>query len=259
MKLIKLGGSVITDKRESKHFNRKITRALAGEIKESHADVFLVHGAGSFGHILAEKYSLHRGFSENKQINAVAQVQRDVRMLNLEVLRIFIDEGFPAVSLAPGSFVVSKNGTIESMDTSLFEAYHAIGMVPLTFGDVVVDFKRGFSICSGDDIMYHLAKAFYPERAIFVVDVDGIFEPYVAGGGGRLLQEVNGDTLSTFDEMDSDVSDVTGGMYRKLKIMLEIANLGVDCQLLNGKVPGRLRDALEGRTVRGTIARGVKR
>ena len=53
MILIKLGGSVITDKKEYRKFNRDIVARLCSEIKDSGEDVIVVHGAGSFGHVIA--------------------------------------------------------------------------------------------------------------------------------------------------------------------------------------------------------------
>src|SRR2546428_13981929 len=50
-----------------------------------------------------------------------------------------------------------------------------MSFTPVTFGDVVRDLRRGFSICSGDLLMLELARAFRPERALFVADVDGLF------------------------------------------------------------------------------------
>ena len=62
MFVIKLGGSVITDKSMQNTFNEEVTFRLVSEIKDSQKQVIVVHGAGSFGHILAKKYDLHKGY-----------------------------------------------------------------------------------------------------------------------------------------------------------------------------------------------------
>ena len=49
MILIKLGGSVITDKSQYKKFDREQAERLCREIAESGVPVIIVHGAGSFG------------------------------------------------------------------------------------------------------------------------------------------------------------------------------------------------------------------
>src|SRR5207244_2769002 len=67
------------------------------------------------------------------------------------------------------------DGAVSSMDLTPFLEFASMGFTPVTFGDVVRDVRRGFSICSGDLLMLELARAFRPDRAVFVADVDGLF------------------------------------------------------------------------------------
>ena len=53
MFIVKLGGSVITDKTKKTFFKQETMDRLAVEIKKANKKLILVHGAGSFGHILA--------------------------------------------------------------------------------------------------------------------------------------------------------------------------------------------------------------
>ena len=80
--LIKLGGSVITDKSQYRRFDKDAVSRLCREIAESGKQAVVVHGAGSFGHILAKRYSIQDGYSSKEQIPAVAMVQHDVRELS---------------------------------------------------------------------------------------------------------------------------------------------------------------------------------
>ncbi len=48
--LIKLGGSVLTDKSIPFSFDQETTKRLSREIKVSEEDIVVVHGGGSFGH-----------------------------------------------------------------------------------------------------------------------------------------------------------------------------------------------------------------
>ena len=99
MILIKLGGSVITDKKEYRKFNRDIVARLCSEIKDSGEDVIVVHGAGSFGHVIAKKFDLNSGYHDKEQIAAVAQVCYDVRELNSMIVAELNDAGIPSISL----------------------------------------------------------------------------------------------------------------------------------------------------------------
>jgi len=245
MFIIKLGGSVITNKRKKNTFERERTSRLISEIKESGKRTIIVHGAGSFGHILAKKYELFMGYKNQKQIMALAEVQKDVKNLNLKVLSKFREEGISAVSLAPSAFLVNDNGKIKRMDSSLFKKYFELGFTPITFGDVVIDETLKFSICSGDQIMLELAKAFSPEKVIFVADVDGIFssDP-IFGESSMFLPVVDENTFLSVKKSEGKVDDVTGSIYGKIEIMLKIASLGYETLILNGNVENRLKDAL---------------
>ena len=250
MFVIKLGGSVITDKSRKNTFKEKVTLRLVSEIKESQKQVIVVHGAGSFGHILAKKYDLHKGYKNKEQLLGVAEVQRDVKDLSLRVLDAFLEEGVNAVSLAPSAFLVNQVSRIKHMDTGNFKRYLEAGITPITFGDVVVDESLIFSIVSGDQLMLELAKVFRPELVVFVADVDGIFtgDPN-SEKDAQLLPVVDKEVLSSIGESQGGVDDVTGSILGKSKIMLEIAAHGMDTLILNGNVKNRLRDALTGRDV----------
>jgi isopentenyl phosphate kinase len=175
MMLVKLGGSVITDKTRKYVFKEKIVKRLAKEIKNSCEKVIVVHGAGSFGHILAKKHRLDKGFINEKQIKAVAKVQSDVKGLNARVVNGLINAGINPVSLPPSAVVECRNKKIESMNVDVFKKYLNLGLTPVTFGDVALDRKISFCIVSGDLLMLELARVFKPKKSIFVSDVDGVY------------------------------------------------------------------------------------
>ena len=68
MFIIKIGGSVITDKKKESFFKQEISDNIAKEIKKTDKKYIIIHGAGSFGHILAKKYHLHTGRVNDVQI-----------------------------------------------------------------------------------------------------------------------------------------------------------------------------------------------
>ena len=67
MFIVKLGGSVITDKSRENSFKQEIANRLSREIKNANKKSIIIHGAGSFGHILAKKYNLDQGFKSDEQ------------------------------------------------------------------------------------------------------------------------------------------------------------------------------------------------
>jgi isopentenyl phosphate kinase len=254
--LIKLGGSVITDKSRYRTFNRESADRLASEIASSGKQVILVHGAGSFGHILAHEYQLQKGYLNDSQRIGLVKVQQDVRDLNREVMISLDKAGIPATSIPPGACVLMEDGLLRNMDLSLFHRYLELGITPVTFGDVVLDTKRRFGICSGDQLMHLLATEFHPELIAFCADVDGIYtaDPNL-NREAVMIEKVDRSTLESIPRT-TRVTDVTGSIYGKLESMLSMAQMGKSTMVINGLVPGRLAAALKGEKVKGSMVVG---
>ena len=67
--VLKLGGSVITDKEKPLTPNLEAIERLATEISRAKvSSLILVHGGGSFGHPVAERHSIAGGFVDSSQI-----------------------------------------------------------------------------------------------------------------------------------------------------------------------------------------------
>lgn len=256
MILIKLGGSVITDKSQYRTFNEERVARLCREIKESGQDVLIVHGAGSFGHVLAKKHRLQNGFTSKDQILPAAQVQYDVRELSQMVVKQLIDAGIPAVSVPPGSGFVMEGGKLIARDMEAIVRLKNLGIMPVTFGDVVTDRGRGFGICSGDQLMEVLADFFDIKKIIFVSDIDGLYtdDPKI-NKDAKLIASVKPSMLSSISYSDG-VADVTGGVREKMESMLRMSGKDRECILVNGTVDGRLGALLRGETVTCTTAKG---
>ncbi len=251
--LVKLGGSVITRKSRLCTARPAVIARLAREVSSAKDYIILVHGAGSFGHIKAHKFSLQEGYSTSSQLKAISDVQRDMRRLNLVVIDALISSGMRPVSLPAGVLAKFKDGMMESLDVSPFRRYLQIGMTPVTFGDVVIDGTRQFAICSGDDLMLELSKEFRPVRSIFVTDVDGLYtDDPKSEKKSQMLSEASVEDIRKLDISRRAGSDVTGGIEGKLKKMIESAYFADDCWIINGLKQGRLRDAVLGRKFVGT-------
>jgi len=255
MILIKLGGSVITDKSEYKRFRKDVVSRLCREIKDSGKNVMIVHGAGSFGHVLAKKFELHKGYVHDDQISALAIVSGDVRGLNNMVISELTEAGIPSVSMPTGSCFVMDDGNLIMNNTEVIERYTELNIVPVMFGDVVLDRKKGFGICSGDSVMMSLADLFSPETVIFVSDIDGLYDrdpktakdaKFISDVSERILNDIPSETT---------VADVTGGVRAKMRAMLDMCSDGRDCILINGMEEGRLLSLLKGEEVKCTRAR----
>ncbi len=251
MILVKLGGSVITDKAQYQSVRLDVLTRLCREIVESGKDVVVVHGAGSFGHIMAHDHRLAEGHLDDGQIPALATVSRDVRQLNLMVMDAMLSVGLMPISLPPSACVLMKGGEIKDLGAERIRSYISLGASPVMFGDVALDESMGFSICSGDQIIESLAKEISPERVVFVSDVDGIMDRDPADPSSRVVEVVRPEDVEVMD-FHARVKDVTGGIRKKLKSMLGLCTPERECLIINGTVPGRLLAALNGERVLGT-------
>lgn len=256
MILIKLGGSVITNKLKYMTFNKHHVSRLCDEIKRSGKDVMIVHGAGSFGHVMAKEHRLQDGYIDDSQIPGIVKVSFDMRDLNSRMMDEIVNAGIDAVSIPTGSCFQMEDGEIIG-DTEIIRKYVELGIMPVMFGDVVLDRKKRFGICSGDKIIEFLTTLFNPERVIFVSDVDGLFtENPKINKNAELIETVDREVLERISTVSTEVVDVTGGVREKMESMLRMCTPERDCILLNGKVKDRLYSALTGNDFIGTRAIG---
>ena len=92
--VIKLGGGLITDKGSMKKFDSDSMERVADSISsvvEMGVPIVIVHGAGSFGHLLAKEWSISEGVDQKiaeEQRMIVDEIRSDMRELNGLVLSL---------------------------------------------------------------------------------------------------------------------------------------------------------------------------
>jgi isopentenyl phosphate kinase len=257
LRVVKLGGSVITRKREVERVRPKALARLAAEIASVRdADVIVLHGAGSFGHPGAKRFGLAAppatGASARIRARGAAIVAAEVRRLHLLVLRALVDAGGSPASVPMATHATNREGRLAALDGAPLRAALDGGRSPVSFGDVVPDTAWGSSILSADTIALEIARTMHPDRVVFVSDVPGIYDgPPV--GRRRILPEL---TPNIVDRLRRSAAgpDVTGGIRGKADAMLAIAGAGVDAVLISGLSDGATARALGGATVHGSWA-----
>jgi isopentenyl phosphate kinase len=255
--VVKLGGSVLTRKREVERVRPKLLRRLAEELGRVH-DVPLVvlHGAGSFGHPGARKFGLAKppepGASPARRGRGAAIVSGEVRRLHLAVIRELIRAGAAPWSVPIANHARNREGRLVSLDPAPFRAALAAGLVPVSFGDVVPDDAWGWSILSADTIATELAKELGARRVLFVSDVPGVLAPST-GRRPTVVPEIT-DAVIEGLRRGGRGPDVTGGIRGKAEAMRAIADAGVDAVLISGLKDGELSRAVRGDSVYGSWA-----
>lgn len=255
--VIKLGGSVLTRKRETEKLRPKVLARLSEEIAgvTTHR-LILLHGAGGFGHPGAARFALAQAPSAehpaSERARGASIVSAEVRRLHLAVLRALLGAGARPWSVPMAGHCAQSEGRLSSLDVAGVSAAIVRGQLPVSFGDVVPDAAWGTSILSADTLALALARALRPERVLFVSDVPGIYAP---GGTGRrsVIREITRPVVASLAPPARAV-DVTGGIRGKAEAMLAIAALGVDAGLISGLSDGAISRALRGKGEDGSWA-----
>jgi isopentenyl phosphate kinase len=222
--IIKLGGSVITRKESSKPvFRKRVVKRLCREIydakKKLKFNLILIHGAGSFGHPYAKKFSLNKGYLNSESAIGIALTKRAVLELNFLIVRELVNIGINAVFVEPSAIVETSKNKIKKFDTRFIKSLLSVGVVPILSGDVVFDDIKGIAILSGDQIASYLAKKLKAKKVIFVSDVNGVFDKDPkTHKGARIIRTINNDNYKDIIKQmkTNDSSDVTGEMKGKI-------------------------------------------
>lgn len=251
--LLKLGGSLITDKHRPQTARPDVLARLAAEIAAARAEqpelhLVLGHGSGSFGHVPARRHGTRRGVHTAGEWQGFVEVWRAASALNRQVMDALEAAGLPAVALPPSAAVTAQGGRLARWDLNPLLAALAAGLLPVVFGDVVFDLEQGGTILSTEDLFVFLAESLRPGRLLLAGLEPGVWADYPTNS--RLLDELTPRGLAEVEGSlgGSAATDVTGGMAAKVRLSLELAGRvpGLEVFIFSGEQPGNLRQALLG-------------
>lgn len=260
--LVKLGGSLVTDKTKPYTPRLDVIRRLAKEIKEAEAKgikIIIGHGGGSFPHVSAAKYQTHKGFISDTSIYGMAVVHNDAMKLNAIIMDELLSAGIRAFPIQPSSIAITENAKIKRMYIEPIKVLLKYGMTPVVYGDVGIDLKRGCCIMSTEEIFRYLALKLKDEYEPFIVMcevVDGIYtKDPLKYSDAEFIKEVSSKNINEVKKYlsASHGIDVTGGMIHKVNILFELAKKGINSIIINGLVENNLKNVLMGQLVKGTV------
>jgi isopentenyl phosphate kinase len=264
---IKFGGSVITDKQQQECADIDTIRRLAEELRQAldaarDLRVVVGHGSGSFGHIYAQKYGIHRGLAPDDDWMGFALTSGAARRLNRIVVDELLAAGIPALALQPSTTLLARGGRLVHWETGSLERALERRMVPVIHGDVAFDDVRGSAIISTEQLLAHLATlpTLRPARIVLVGEA-GVYtaDPRINPQAERIARIDRRNIANVLAGAGgSHGVDVTGGMRSKVELMWQLVQTVPGLQVyLIGPKPGSLKRALLGDdTVEGTVIVG---
>ena len=246
MILIKLGGSIITNKEKPLSPRKKSIDKIVRALKKIDESIIVVHGGGSYGHYWSVKYNMHTK-PANYNIHGVSVVKNSMVELNKIILDSFLKNKLNPYCLPPTDFIFGNKPIIKKVKE--IEKIAKTNLIPITFGDALWFGKKKSYILSGDRIMSVLANILKPRLCVFVLNVDGLYsDPKTK----KLIHELKGEKPLIIKSS----KDVTGGMKRKVDEATKISKNGMNVFFVNGNKPERIVDAVKRKKFHGTLFKG---
>jgi isopentenyl phosphate kinase len=222
---VKLGGSLLTDKRQKEMPRQAVIQRLAQEMQRARIaqpDLRIVvgHGSGSFGHVYASTHGTRAGVVTAAQWQGFAQTADAAARLNRIVVAALLAADVPAWSIQPSVMLRCADGRVAVGPESTVAMALARGLLPVVHGDVALDTVRGGTIASTEEIFQVMDDALLPSRIILAGEVGGIYsaDPLI-DATATLIPSVS---PASFAKIRSGLGgshgvDVTGGMVAKVE------------------------------------------
>jgi isopentenyl phosphate kinase len=256
---LKLGGSLITDKRVDEMARHEVIGQMAAAVAAARArrpamHLVVGHGSGSYGHVYGKRYGTRNGAETTADWYGFAATGDAAARLNRIVVAALLAVGVPAWSIQPGVALRCADGRIVAGPEETVALALARGVVPVVFGDVALDEVRGCTIASTEEIFERLAEHLRPTRIVLAGEVDGIFtaDPLQDSTAQRIAQI----TPADFDVVAAGLGgshgvDVTGGMHAKVEQSVAMVRSHPDLTVVvcSGLNPASLVAAICGETV----------
>ena len=238
--LLKLGGSLLTDKNTPNSIRKEIVKNAVQQIIDANEPLILIHGGGSFGHPLAKKYKIAKGkdISIKNQILGLTKTHQAMNNFNSFLVNLFIEKNYPVLSIQPSSIFIKDSNEISFQSIDIIESSLNLNILPILYGDIVLDKHQSFSIISGDQIIFELCehlKQFQVSKVIFTMETDGIFIQDKDSSFPKLAKNVHARDLNSLNLASLEQKiDVTGGIEGKINFIKQICDLEIPVQLING-------------------------
>jgi isopentenyl phosphate kinase len=249
--LLKLGGSVITDKNTPYSPNTKTITNIAKILKQFDGPLIISHGSGSFGHTSATLYGGKKGYTTTE---GIAKLSFDASWINHIVMDTFIREHLPALSLRPMSMIKTSGGIVVQHNFEVIEELLNQNLIPVVFGDVIIDTEWKTTIYSGEKVLseistFLLSKNYSIEKIIQLGNTEGFYD-----SNKKTIEKITPTSWKSIKKhvFETTTPDVTGGIIHKVEEALALTEKGISTYLINGEDTKSIKGALTDTSFRGT-------
>ncbi|WP_339102996.1 isopentenyl phosphate kinase [Haloterrigena salinisoli] len=220
MIVLKLGGSVITDKERPETLDgealERAADAVAAALDGGVDDLVIVHGGGSFGHHNASEHGVTTT-EGTRDAGAALEIHGAMKALNQFVLRRLLERDVEAVPVHPFSAAHRDAAGDLELPTGQVATLLGEGFVPVLHGDMVAHAGSGATVVSGDELVAALARDLEADRIGLCSTVPGVLDD----------DDAVIDRIAAYEDVagvlgESAATDVTGGMAAKVRALLAL-------------------------------------
>jgi len=250
-RIIKFGGSIITDPDFDDGFHRPNIERLAAELQSCATGCIVVHGTGLVGKPPAHEYGyVDTGIIPRDQHLIASRIRRSLRHLNLQVVDCLLAAGISAVPMHVACFADTGHA-LRSDDLSVqLLSMLGQGCVPVFYGDLLRLADGRFRVFSSDTMALILVQAVQADEMLFLTRARGVYVKFhLPTDPPAILPVLDEKTLAAMQRQPGDMLDVSGGMSAKISCAMEIARQCHRCHIASGLDPGVLQNFLAGQAV----------
>ena len=240
MRVLKIGGSLLSPRREGGAFDERLTRRLGRELAPFGGEVAIAHGVGAAG----RRWTGPDARLADEEAERAGRVRAAVERLHRDVLEAMREARAPIESLAPEELFVLRDAEVSDFDPEPVRWSLRRERIPLTHGTLLKDAAGGYSVLSSDVIVEHIARTLRADSVLWGTDVDGVLDPI-----GRPIARI---APAERPETQDRSEDPTGGMGGKLAAAFRLSADGIPSLVFNAGDADRVRAVLRGEDAIGT-------
>ncbi|MGD8822725.1 MAG: hypothetical protein PVG63_06450, partial [Anaerolineales bacterium] len=194
----------------------------------------------------AQRFGTARGAASWEDWVGFAEVWRTAQQLNRIVSDELRNAGIPIINFSPSASAVCQEGELKHMAIEPILRALAVGLIPLTHGDVAFDRVNGSTIISTEQIFQYLSERLQPQRVLLAGLDAGVYPD--PNNPKKVQTTIAPEDLEQIKLGQSQSVDVTGGMASKVQLAVEMiqANPALEISIFSGLEEGAVEASLLG-------------